>query len=126
MIYKIYIKSKNCVFMYGEDNIYFSVLKICSNKLKSIWDPRQMNDRSNETWYVNKYNKTEECFLKSSLYPVPMPIIGGIHDYGTDSRIMRFNDGITRVHWLIDHEAHYFPLLCPKEFISELSSLAGM
>lgn len=126
MIFEIQLHKGSLVYMSGDEDDYYSVVFVDSKKFKNIWDERQMNDRSSEQWYINKYNNAENCFSQSKSYPVPMSIVGGIHDYGTQKRILRLDDGITRIQWMFDHGVNSFPVLCPKEVVGELAERAGV
>lgn len=126
MIFEIQLHKGLLVYISGDADDYYSIVSIDSKKFKNIWDERQMNDRSSEQWYIKKYKNTEICFLQSKAYPAPMSIVGGIHDYGTSKRILRLNDGITRIQWMFDHGVKSFPVLCPKAVVLELTERAGV
>lgn len=120
MIYKVKLFQQNVIFMSGNENCTFSIIHVNTEKFCSIWDDIQKNDKSCLDWYVKKYMIAEKCFLNSHNHPVPLPIIGGFQVYGGNRRSIRLTDGITRIQWLVDHDAKSFPIYCPLALKNEL------
>lgn len=125
MIFTIQLLNERVVYMSGDENEYYSIVFVDSGKFKCIWDELQMNDRSSAQWYINKYKNAENCFAQSKSYPVPLSNVGRMCDSNMKKRILRLNDGITRIQWLLDHGVSSFPILCPREFVEELTECAG-
>lgn len=72
-----------------------------------------------------KYQNCTKSFDNSKAYPIPLSRSGMFYDYEKDGkRSFCMGDGITRIQFLKDNGAKYFPIFCPiyqfREFLSKI------
>ena len=71
-----------------------------------------------------KYKNCIEAFANSKMYPVPLSTCGMFYEYDKGIRSFYMNNGITRIQFLKDNGAKWFPVFCPilqfREFLSKI------
>lgn len=76
MVFPICIHGDRTVYMKGYENSESCIITISSQKLIKVWAKYQMNDRSKEKWYVDKYTSADQCFDQSKQFPVSLAECG--------------------------------------------------
>ena len=122
ILLSIELHTGKIVYMYGDENEYFSLVWISSKRLMEIWHPSQRDDHLTTR---KKMPGAAACFAQSEEWPVPLANVS-IGEYDIGKRSLKFNDGITRISWLIENGVKCIPLLCSHDCVDEFRMLAAM
>lgn len=109
MLFEIPLADGRIVYMDGAENGVYSIVWVCPQKFYALWHDSQRLDIKGTR---KKYHHAEAVFKNCINSPVEM-FSAGIFDYENDGTLkIKLNDGITRTTWLLNNNAHCFPLLC--------------
>jgi hypothetical protein len=77
-----------------------------------------------EIWHMDRKlqkGHAKECFSYGINNPVPLSVIDTVYNHE-----IYLIDGITRLLYLLIHDAKSFPIMCPRDHSDKLAELAGV
>ncbi|MDR2744434.1 MAG: hypothetical protein LBB66_04470 [Desulfovibrio sp.] len=123
-VHQIHLSDGKSVYMHSDDMPEgYAVVWISVKKLLEIWHESQSFGNRKAEWFNKKYANTERSFSNCHDAPVPVSEVGRFFNFEMDNFRFKFNDGATRVRWLINHGAQSIPAGCPEGRIASFRQI---